>query len=48
MLWSNLVNKTVNIPRCKIDSPNSYLHAYFVENCIKTQCKYVLSVDINA
>lgn len=42
------VSMVVHIPKCKIVSPNCFLHASFVEERIKQLCPEIRTVDIDA
>jgi hypothetical protein len=47
-LFMNYISVDVKIPKCKIDSPNCFLHAHFVETRIKACANYVQHVEVNA
>ena len=45
--FDTTVTKQVNIPKCKIRSPHSFLHATFIEERIKEVCSEVKTVDVD-
>ena len=47
-LFDTTTSIVANIPRCKIVSPNSFLHAAFVEERIRQLCPEIKSVDVDA
>ena len=46
-LFTNYITVEVTIPKCKIVSPNCFLHAYFVESRIKACASYVQHIEID-
>ena len=47
-LFTKYTTVEVVIPKCKIDSPNCFLHAHFIEARIKACASYVQHIEINA
>ena len=47
-IFDTTVNLVINVPQCKIVSPNGFLHASFVEERMKQLCPEIRKVEIDA